>query len=133
MGCDIHIEVERLRPDGTWENLRPWRTHPADVGFPEAERTHYYHRSYSLFSFLADCGRGEGPPPKGLPEGLSPETQAYHDEWGVDLHSKTWYDAFELCCSDALLELDEDFYDFVCECQERAHGTQVRLIIAFDN
>ena len=129
MGCDIHIEVERQRPDGTWENLKPWRK---DATFREGY-AHFWYRHYALFAFLAQV-RGEGPtPPRGTPADVSPETHKEHFEWGDDFHSKTWYDALELCRSDALLAINADFYDFVCECQERARGSRVRLIIAFDN
>lgn len=65
MGCDIHMWVERLENDGKWHLV------------PDAKV--YSHRNYGLFGWLADV-RGWGPPiaaPRGWPEDLSPELDAY--------------------------------------------------------
>ena len=128
MGCDIHIHVERQRADGTWENLKPWRKCEwTDSGF-----SHYSGRSYRLFGHLANV-REPGPDPRGLPPGLSPESQQMFVEWEDDLHSKTWYDAAELAADEVLQDIAEDFHELAVEALALGAGRPVRLIIAFDN
>lgn len=77
MGCDIHIATEK-RVDDKWVMVTRafWNT---------AARTRNYHR----FAALAGV-RGDGPPPRGLPDDISDSTRLFRDEWGDDGHSDSW-------------------------------------------
>jgi len=121
MGCDIHIEAEKLsRETGVWEAIpvpdhllddydRKWKA--ADDGWdPEWVSC----RNYSLFAMFANVRNGHGfagistgtgfkpiAMPRGLPDDISAtmRKKAYGDEdpkWGLDGHTPSWLSLREL-------------------------------------
>jgi len=125
MGCDIHIEAEKLNRDtGIWEAIpvpdhllddseRKWKA--AEDGWdPEWDPEWVQWRNYSLFAMFANVRNGHGfagistgtgfkpiAMPRGLPDDIS-ETmrkKAYADEdpkWGLDGHTPSWLSLREL-------------------------------------
>lgn len=106
MGADIHMFIEKRMPSGSWACVRNLNeslhsealgvltraTVPKDFVF-----TAYWDlvsRNYELFARLAGV-RGEGPPPKGLPDDVSEFVEAEYEGWGHDAHSVSWYSADE--------------------------------------
>lgn len=114
MGCDIHMQLERRvvidsYPEGIWQNANQFTGIPLEgvwISSKEPIPSRYFNehsfawwnierRNYEFFAALAGV-RGDGPDPKGLPEGVSPMTQAYIDSWGADGHSHSWGYADEI-------------------------------------
>lgn len=93
MGCDIHSFTEqRTNPDGwNWE----------EVAFKPFD-----WRGYGMYAFLAGVRNYSGikplAEPRGLPQGLSYQTESENREWASDGHSHSWLLASEL------LEFDYD-------------------------
>lgn len=86
MGCDIHLFVEKKTKDG-WSCI-----------YDEGKL--YSNRSYSLFSILADV-RNDGDfipisEPKGIPDDASSSVKGYMEDWGCDIHSKSFLTVQEL-------------------------------------
>lgn len=93
MVCDIHLVLERRHND-KWIAVNTFESHHnayaakgAVMGgwSSPAART----RNYIRFAALANV-RGDGPEPRGLPEGISETTQYLVEKWGGDGHSHSW-------------------------------------------
>lgn len=96
MGCDIHMVVERrigrTELGDKWVGIDAMRRvtvrklAKADLGFaiPTVR-----DRNYVRFARLAGV-RGNGPPPRGLPEDISDLARLEVDGWGADGHSHSW-------------------------------------------
>jgi hypothetical protein len=86
MGCDIHTYVE-VRRNGVWEHV-----------FTD-EREELFWRNYGIFGFLADVRNYSHSPviaqPRGLPQDVSDEVRAVHEDDG-DAFSVTWLTLAEL-------------------------------------
>lgn len=85
MGCDIHTIVE-IKKENTW------------IGVEECP-SEFCERNYSLFAFLAGVRNSfntKGFEAKGFPEDMSEKARALEQEWGSDLHSKSFLNLKEL-------------------------------------
>lgn len=105
MGTDIHLAVERRRPDGKWERCFPpagvrllddwFYVNQADAGY--VRHSWYSERNYTLFAVLADVRNGYGfagvptfvpikpiAMPRGLPVDISPEVSRLLDDYEAD-------------------------------------------------
>lgn len=95
MSCDIHMVLEKQHTDGRWVGVNDF-PHLNEKAFefggapPIRIFWHARNRNYSLFARLAGV-RGEGPSPKGEPDGISDLARMRLDEWDGDAHSVTWY------------------------------------------
>lgn len=148
MGCDIHIYVERVaRYVGTDDEQSAICLMHEDVCYDD--------RNYRLFSWLAGVRQYAEPgesdyieplsQPRGLPADLSPGVKRSIDNWGADLHSKTWFTLKELLEVPVVPEYAQRFFIWLStlhgEGAEAAqHGSMghykpetIRLIIGFDN
>ena len=91
MGCDIHVVIEKKFADCGWQCVWDGSIRPIYYG----QEGHRYNspsitnRNYRLFADLAGV-RGDGPPPKGLPEDISPAARSIVSEWDGDGHSHSW-------------------------------------------
>jgi hypothetical protein len=105
MGCDIHIIVERQKPDASWE--RVW-LHDWDVPDLEGTPDIFRNRNYDLFGILADVRNGTGfagcvtgsgwpsiAPDRGIPSD-STVTDEERDDYTIGDHSFTWVSLDEL-------------------------------------
>ena len=106
MGCDIHVMVEAHRyadDSGKWYNADNWRHNPyfGNEGEPTMiVKPIYTHRSYELFSFLADV-RNYGDNPsfgfdRGFPKDADKPTAEEYARWGVDAHTPGYATLAEL-------------------------------------
>lgn len=104
MGCDIHSYVESQNENGTWERVTWEQQGQYDVG-------PFDWRSYNLFGFFADVRNYSAVPPlaecRGLPQDVSEEVHAEHEEMGWDAHSTSWFAVDELRAFD----YDQEFED----------------------
>ena len=87
MGCDIHLILEK-KIGANWVGVSLFngfhtRNYPHTV-YPIA-----VDRSYARFSALAGV-RGDGPPPRGVPDDISVLAKSIVDEYGNDGHSHSW-------------------------------------------
>lgn len=106
MGCDIHVMVEARMPiePFKWYNIDNWRYNPfyaGEEGDREMEvKPIYNHRSYELFSFLADVRNYGGNPSfgfdRGFPEDADKHTAAEYARWGEDAHTPGYATLAEL-------------------------------------
>ena len=79
MGCDIHTIVE-IKKENTW------------VGLEDCPKE-FDERNYSMFAFLANVRNRfntKGFEAKGLPDDISEKSRQLFDEWGEDIHSKSY-------------------------------------------
>lgn len=83
MGCDIHVWLER-KIDDEWCMISE-----ASSGCGGKFDSFGRERDYAFFAQLAGV-RGDGPPPKGLPDDVSKVVQYHSDRWGYDGHSHSW-------------------------------------------
>lgn len=150
MGTDIHAFVEAKQLDGTWQIVNPpefpetpdqqdwsWKACQIRENLWAAragrEPEWFVDRNYRLFGALAGV-RFEGPEPKGLPPGLSPEVSEAN-EWRLgDVHNHSFWTLEELR---DLLDLPENS-DLVQEVLPRLEELglppdHVRLVFWFDN
>lgn len=113
MGCDIHLYVER-RESAAWISADTWEKSEYDeerVHVPY-EKSFYHARNYDLFAMLANVRNGSGfagvdtgdgfvpiCDPRGLPDDLSAQLQAYVDGGAVD-HTPSWLTVAELMAYD---------------------------------
>lgn len=97
MGCDIHSFVER-REDGRWVRLTG-DLFPDNDQWSEPDEP-FPNRNYDLFGFLADVRNYSHCPviaePRGLPDDVSSEIRAEHEDWGRDAHSTSWLTVAEM-------------------------------------
>lgn len=159
MGCDIHIVAEvRIRavdPDpGVDEETYAAAARVADALVPawEAVRLSFAeltHRWYALFSVLADVRNGADlqpiSKPRGTPRDASEAWLQLADEWGRDLHSKSWLALDELQAwvhalpegehvEEVYQDLAQRWFMPVCaELEAAAKGRPARIVFAFDN
>jgi hypothetical protein len=105
MGCDIHINKEKL-VDGQWVTADVWTHHREEYDDGEVEE--YWtndnggirRRNYSAFSVLA--GVRSSPvssfklEPKGIPSNISEETEREYKKWYGDAHSASYLTLAEL-------------------------------------
>lgn len=85
MGCDIHLHTE-IKIAGKWQHLHE----PPRID-----------RWYDMFAYMADVRNEDRDivplvKPKGLPKDASEVTKFCCEEWGVDGHSHTWFNADEI-------------------------------------
>lgn len=105
MGCDIHLQVERQRPDGSWARVHPIDVNPKALGQcgPTDDVEVYSDRCYPLFAILADIrnsygliplliAKGESEATRGLP--LDTTLSTRYDDLGD--HSFSWLTLEEL-------------------------------------
>ncbi len=84
MGCDIHTHLE-IKVASRWHHY----SSPSII------------RNYDLFTKMAGVRSGGSPivpisMPKGLPEKLSVVTKIDYENWGLDAHSTSWFNAKEI-------------------------------------
>jgi len=112
MGCDIHPILERrARIDVAGVDTEVWVGVQAYSFMTRFERigtewkTSYCggpaikQRNYRRFGMLANV-RGDGPPPKGIPDDASFLTKMMFLDWGGDGHSHSWNtleEALKIC------------------------------------
>mgnify|MGYP000940788151 FL=1 len=112
MGCDIHPILERrARIDVAGVDTEVWVGVQAYSFMMRFERigtewkTSYWggpaikKRNYRRFGMLANV-RGDGPPPKGIPDDASFLTKMMFLDWGGDGHSHSWNtleEALKIC------------------------------------
>ena len=111
MGCDIHVMLERKvptssHPEGVWQVANTFTHVPLRALWMIEEQINgdkvltgnaYWNvegRKYDFFAALAGV-RGDGPDPKGIPEGISPMVEEWIKSWGGDGHSHSWHYADE--------------------------------------
>jgi hypothetical protein len=131
MGCDIHAHIEIRYKPKTQTRYKPRtgaQTETEARAEVEPNEWMYYapidfNRDYSLFASLAGV-RGEGPEPKGLPEGITPMTRLHVDHWGSNGHDHSWADEKETTA--AIERYLERF-------QHQYFETAIRLGDLFDN
>lgn len=140
MGCDIHLVVERRVKD-KWIAVNTMNSHQ-HIQYAKEERDWSMpaarSRNYMRFAALAGV-RGEGPPPRGLPDDLSETARFLVEDYGVDGHSHSWLPLDEACkifAATQLPPLSDHFavypasYFFEVESNSLADH---RLIFWFDN
>lgn len=115
MGCDIHPILERrARIDVAGVDTEVWvgvQVYSFMMRFePTADidgnwKTSYWggpaikQRNYRRFGMLANV-RGDGPPPKGIPDDASFLTKMMFSDWDGDGHSHSWNtleEALKIC------------------------------------
>lgn len=114
MGCDIHPILERrARIDVAGVDTEVWvgvqaysfMTRFERIGTDGNWKTSYCggpaikQRNYRRFGMLANV-RGDGPPPKGIPDDASFLTKMMFLDWGGDCHSHSWNtleEALKIC------------------------------------
>lgn len=129
MGCDIHLYVEKLGPNG-WESADNFKPDPDEPGRMSVDYEDRIDtgRNYGLFAILADVRNGRGfagvrtgdgyepiSPPRGLPDDTCALVRAEHEAWGADAHSASYFTVSELLAYDwtqtttrcGWIELDE--------------------------
>lgn len=126
MGCDIHMVLER-KVGGKWV---------ADLSVQKYLKQ---DRNYRRFAALAGV-RGDGPPPRGLPDDISDSTRLLVDDCGNDFHSHSWLPIKE--AAQIFLETDYEPSDYdrkypegsyFCFDKDEYNEAEVRLIFCFDN
>lgn len=143
MGCDIHLVLER-KIGGEWVGLDPFKGHhrawvqKGDIDWSSPVAT---SRNYTRFARLAGV-RGDGPPPRGVPDDASSLTVYLVKEWGDDGHSHSWIGLKEACViwaetrgdsrKDKYPEEHPASYFFEVE-DDPKEFDQFRLVFWFDN
>lgn len=90
MGCDIHLVLEKRGKDGRWIGIDTYSGHQCGAsGETKWEWPIATNRHYRRFALLAGV-RGDGPPPKGLPDDISETGKFVADSWAGDGHSHSW-------------------------------------------
>lgn len=107
MGCDIHLHAE-VKVDDRWEYFG----------------NHSFGRYYTVFAYMAQCGRNANIEPivdnKGFPENANPLTRLYIGDHLDDLHSHTWLDKEEIANLCVVLRAHGKPYETTCKrCIER--------------
>ena len=109
MGCDIHMVVERRTPR-SWVTVNTMTGHhmrwPREGGGLDWSAPVATARNYRRFAMLAGV-RGDGPPPRGLPDDISETAKFLSDDWGADGHSHSWIEADEAARIFLATEYDE--------------------------
>lgn len=114
MGTDIHVATE-AKTNGKWVCLDRFKIE--DDGWCHQCFTAVdIGRDYDVFAILAGVRNGSGfagcdtgdavipiSEPKGIPEDVSPEIQAWSDRWGADGHSHSWLTTSEIIAHDFTL------------------------------
>lgn len=104
MGTDIRIYAEQY-VNGHWQFIGEMIENTYHSYDPEHEPLYYPKdlydtRNYSLFAILADVRNHEGyeciAPPRGLPDGLSPEIENWFEHYQEDAFSASWFTLEEL-------------------------------------
>ncbi len=88
MGCDIHLVLEQYDTDLGWVGVDTFESHEGGHGKGWC-RPIVRERNYKLFAAIAGV-RGEGPPPRGIPDDASATTRFLVKQWGEDGHSHSW-------------------------------------------
>lgn len=88
MGCDIHFVIEKKRRDKKWEGVHNG-DHAPCIGSCWVSMRGLNERNYKFFASLAGV-RGEGPDPKGLPDGVSDMAKSEYNDWSLYVHSVSW-------------------------------------------
>ena len=94
MGCDIHMVLE-VKYENKWIGINTFAGFYARAldwhGKTEPKWLFWLvrNRSYDLFAKLAGV-RGDGPPPRGIPEDVSDLAVMEIERFGLDGHSHSW-------------------------------------------
>ena len=102
MGTDIHIHVEYQQ-----------RSRRGKLHWVHAKERFEEDRRYLVFGILAGARTDVEPlfPPRGLPEGLSPQTAWIHKDWGEDAHTESWLTTQEFgACLEAVEKIYKERY-----------------------
>ena len=144
MGCDIHFCVEK-QIEGTWIGVYSSDFTPSLASQNEKrgegdwsvqwKRTPVFKsRWYRFFALLAGV-RGDGPDPKGIPDGISTLSQAGVDSWNGDGHSHSWETLENFCRAYATAseeECDDKYLDWLTDTYKE-NLSEYRVIFWFDN
>ena len=99
MGCDIHMFPEYRVDGGAWQSHPDIMVEIEEEGTPDEYVYISYDegigRNYALFADMAGV-RGNGPDPKGIPEGVSPIVARVIKSWSGDGHSFSYMSLGEL-------------------------------------
>ena len=153
MGCDIHVFLEKKTDEkyDCWDQVQLYKVDNYSHNLEIADA--YSGRNYELFSVLAGV-RGWYEPmiePRGYPNNLSRPVEKEKEWYGIDAHTPTWYDLFELNLlikdfknehenEDYIYEALDNFWnslinylDFAGEYVWEFKPNQYRVIIFFDS
>jgi hypothetical protein len=138
MGCDIHMWVEVLQPDGKWDTLSRPSTEKNLLGMAWGWAD---YRSYDTFAFLADVRNGYGTNDRcvplararGWPDDVSAEPLQKSDDYGDDGHSHSWFTLRELLESGRLQNFVSLQDDVLLAAGLHPNPGCVRMVFFFDN
>ena len=126
MGCDIHVFVEQ-KIDNKWFSI-----HIEDT------KDEFSDRDYFLFAKLADVRNYYETIPlltsnRGVPEDCNLTYKNYIQDWGVDLHSHTYYYLSELDYTLDYSKSWDRFIEHITTFSKSPDKNDIRILIAFDN